>query len=680
MGGRALQAVQAGRWEDAIGAYRRMLELDPANAGVRFDYALALHRLGRARESLAVLGTASGADAWALAGADLRMLGKPREAANMLRRAFTAEPTAAVAYDLGLALLDLEQHAEAERVFRRFPDDLRCLVGIGLVTYATGRNAEAEQAFEKAAARQPDAADIQASLGDVRFATGLFEQAASAYAAAMRREPGSAEYQVKAARNLGRLGRQEEGTNLYRQALRLDPLQAEANTELAQVYTAKGERAEARRLLETAIAAEPGKPNAYYRLMLLCRAMNDSGCADTARRSFDRLRREESPVRVEMSAPSVIVEGPAEERRWGRYQFPTMHRMADGRLIAQVHVEADSATSYGFPRRVFVSSDDGFSWSEDTSALQHAFGLRLRNGEWLRIDTPPSLDAASLTLPEKAGTFTSYSTGYSLYRLRDLAAELRLIFFQRFAGGKWAQESTALSDASALRYVVQGRFPRIWWGDMRVAANGSLLAVTYPFIADQQPFRFGVAAWRSTDSGHTWQLRGRIPYQPDPAADDKADARDGFTEPAFEILPDGSLYTVLRTTDGHGIGPMYEARSRDLGRTWTQPRMLAGNGVLPRLLRLENGILVLASGRPGVQLRFSADGGGQVWSDPWDLLAADPAKPQADSCGYTDLVALDRDSFLIIYSWFQKPDASGRPRKAILVRRIRAIRPEPPVK
>jgi hypothetical protein len=340
----------------------------------------------------------------------------------------------------------------------------------------------------------------------------------------------------------------------------------------------------------------------------------------------------------------------------------------------QVHVEADSATSYGFPRRVFVSSDDGLSWSEDASALKQAFGLRLRNGEWLRIDTPPSLDAASLQLPQKAGTFSSYGATYSLYRLRDLAAELRLIFFQRFTGGKWAEESTQLTDADSLRYVVQGRFPRIWWGDMRTAPDGSLLAVTYPFIADQQPFRFGVAAWRSVDHGHTWQWRGRIPYQPDAAADAKADARDGFTEPAFDMLPDGSLYTVLRTTDGNGIGPMYEARSRDQGRTWTRPRVLAGNGVLPRLLRLENGILVLASGRPGVQLRFSADGRGQVWSDPWDLLPADASKPQADSCGYTDLIALDRDSFLIVYSWFQKPDTAGRPRKAILARRVRLLR------
>ena len=49
--------------------------------------------------------------------------------------------------------------------------------------------------------------------------------------------------------------------------------------------------------------------------------------------------------------------------------------------------------------------------------------------------------------------------------------------------------------------------------------------------------------------------------------------------------------------------------------------MIAPNGVLPRLLRLNNGMLVLSSGRPGVQLRFSVSGLGDDWSEPVDLLA-----------------------------------------------------------
>jgi hypothetical protein len=155
-------------------------------------------------------------------------------------------------------------------------------------------------------------------------------------------------------------------------------------------------------------------------------------------------------------------------------------------------------------------------------------------------------------------------------------------------------------------------------------------------------------------------LQGRIPFPPD--------ARDGFTEPAFTRLRDGSLYCVLRATDGTGVGPMYRTRSTDGGRTWSKPAVMGPFGVMPRLLRLGNGMVVLSSGRPGVQLRISKSGLGDDWSEPVDVLPPTSDKLDVDSCGYTGLVALDRETFLI----------DGRPRKTVLARRIRLTATIPP--
>ncbi|MCX6625876.1 MAG: sialidase family protein [Acidobacteria bacterium] len=127
---------------------------------------------------------------------------------------------------------------------------------------------------------------------------------------------------------------------------------------------------------------------------------------------------------------------------------------------------------------------------------------------------------------------------------------------------------------------------------------------------------------------------------------------------------------MLRTTDGLGNGPMYQARSRDLGRTWTRPMAFTPAGSMPRLLLLGNGTLVLASGRPGVDLRFSFDGLGKHWTTPRPLLPPKPSGKPGDTCGYTDLVALDKSTFLVVYSWFERPGADGLPHKAILVRRV----------
>ena len=381
---------------------------------------------------------------------------------------------------------------------------------------------------------------------------------------------------------------------------------------------------------------------------------------------------------VEIGSPVLIVQGPPGEQRWGRYQFPSIYRMDGNRLMVSVHVEADAAEAYGLPSRLFVSSDGGASWREDSGAMKRPHGLRLPNGDWLRIDTPAALRAEKLKFPQPVGQMNSYSLTYTLYRVADLPPALRRIFFRRFTRRSWHSQSAELEDPLALRYVVDGRFPMIWWGDLRTTPDGQILAVTYPSIT-QSGSRFvaNAACFRSQDFGRTWNLQGRIAYQPDPKADPKADLRDGFTEPAFEILADGSLLAVLRTTDGHGIGPMYHSYSQDSGKTWTRPVAFAPNGVLPRLLRLGNGVLVLASGRPGAELRFSFDGRGESWTPPYPLVTLSSDKSQVDSCGYTDLVALDANTFLVVYSWFRMPDTEGRPRKSILVRRVRVPMPEP---
>ena len=40
------------------------------------------------------------------------------------------------------------------------------------------------------------------------------------------------------------------------------------------------------------------------------------------------------------------------------------------------------------------------------------------------------------------------------------------------------------------------------------------------------------------------------------------------------------------------------------------------------------------------------------------------------TCGYTSLLALSKDTFLIAYTDFARPNAKGEPAKAILVRTI----------
>ena len=111
--------------------------------------------------------------------------------------------------------------------------------------------------------------------------------------------------------------------------------------------------------------------------------------------------------------------------------------------------------------------------------------------------------------------------------------------------------------------------------------------------------------------------------------------------------------------------------SADRGYTWEPVKPLHRFGVFPGLLLLENKILVCSFGRPGVHMKFSADGRGTSWSTPTMLLA--PRKGLEDpmkSCGYTSLLAVGPNEFLIADSRFDHKDEQEQQRKAIVVRRV----------
>ena len=101
---------------------------------------------------------------------------------------------------------------------------------------------------------------------------------------------------------------------------------------------------------------------------------------------------------------------------------------------------------------------------------------------------------------------------------------------------------------------------------------------------------------------------------------------------------------------------------------------------MPRLLTLDNGVTVLLSGRPGVQLRFSVDGHGETWTDPIDFVPYRESVAKARnfnvSCGYTRVVpAEDKDSFYVVYSTFNhEEDYKTLKSKSIWFRKVKVTK------
>ncbi|GAB3248628.1 hypothetical protein GCM10027347_05150 [Larkinella harenae] len=379
---------------------------------------------------------------------------------------------------------------------------------------------------------------------------------------------------------------------------------------------------------------------------------------------------------VALGEPVVITVAQKEEK-WGFYQFPNIYRSVDGTLVATWAMHTDHAESYGKDSDGFaVSKDGGKTWTTRNGPKPLGDGLLLPNGDRIKNYTPPALDTTTLKLPQKVSTTPeTYGRTFSYYKLDELPEQLQGLYLNRLRKGQneWTLEHNRLIDPTAVRYTDDKLFPLVWWGDMKVESTNDIVTGIYPgfFIQNGKVPASGVIFYRSADQGKTWKVVGKIPYAPDLTNDPNGNKRLalGFTEPAFEILSDGSYLCVLRTADGLGNSPMYVSRSTDKGATWSHPKAFTSTGVLPQLLQLKNGVTVLAAGRPGMQLRFSNGSNGLQWTDAFEMLPFINDK-DAVSCGYPDLLPVGPDKFLLIYSDFKFKNEKGETRKAIKVREV----------
>jgi len=383
---------------------------------------------------------------------------------------------------------------------------------------------------------------------------------------------------------------------------------------------------------------------------------------------------------VRLETP-VIVDVAEKPENWGFFQFPGVYRTKDDLLVAHWNMSEDAVVSYG--RRepgVAVSKDGGRTWYPPAGESVAGGGLLLSDGDRIQIYTPKAIKVEELQLPDAiSSNIENYGRTFVYYKMNELPDTLQGVYLKRMTKGtnSWTIEHEVLNDPDAVRYSDSGWFPVVWWGDMSIASDGSVIAGVYPgFYLNENKHvdPSGILFYRSTDNGHKWDIHSRIPYVPDLKTDTNGDKRFalGFTEPSSIILHNGTFLTVMRTSDGLGDSPMYLSYSVDCGATWSKPETFTRSGVLPRLLQLENGVIVLASGRPGVQLRFCTDGQGKKWTDPFEMLPFENEK-EAVSCGYTEIIPSGRDKFILIYSDFKYKIENGDIRKAIKVRQITVI-------
>ena len=121
------------------------------------------------------------------------------------------------------------------------------------------------------------------------------------------------------------------------------------------------------------------------------------------------------------------------------------------------------------------------------------------------------------------------------------------------------------------------------------------------------------------------------------------------------------------------------ARSADNGLTWSEPEKVASSSVTPHLVKLENGVVALVFGRPGVHVQFSTDGC-RSWESRTSLIGKTAEEEVAagrnlldtmygDTVSYsnTRTVVTGPDRFLVLFTDFKYGDQK---RKAIVVQEV----------
>ena len=384
-------------------------------------------------------------------------------------------------------------------------------------------------------------------------------------------------------------------------------------------------------------------------------------------------------AKIKLSEP-VIVALADQPEKWGYFQFPYIGIADDGKIQVRWAMNSDSHKSYGKSSNrtgnIRVSKDKGKSWYlPDTiyTTYNFRYGVRRSNRDILTVYTPISKDITQYkAFPKEVKSIK----GYKFFYEKELPNELRGAYFSYSTiNGKTASIHANIKDPGSLRYAIDDLMPVVWWGNIREMADNSVIAGVYPtYYLDndgdlQAP---SVSFYRSVDGAHNWELQGVIPFPKEDLLINNAGEllEKGLTEPTFIVLKDSTFLCVMRSGN---TAPMYQSFSTDYGVTWSKAEAFAPNGVRPVLLKLDNGIIVLSSGRPGAQLRFCIEGNGVNWTESIDMMHFMDVQHKADvfcSCGYTDIVSAGKNSFYVVYSDFHEKNNKGEERKAIKFRKV----------
>lgn len=337
---------------------------------------------------------------------------------------------------------------------------------------------------------------------------------------------------------------------------------------------------------------------------------------------------------------TFIIAAKSGKGRWGMASHPFIRKVSDDRLAVTYWVNGDG-TLIGFaPISWPVYSDDsGLSWHfgnpyQLSQGLTNEVDLFLNEGDEMSKTFNKGLFFASMELPDGRRYFHQREFGRRLGRQKGYGIR------QLELGGNYE--------------VINVEYD---WGELEKTKRGDRLKVENPGIVlndgrlltvgygiDHKIQKYTCYLFESTDFGETFSYVNIIA-----TPEDAPWGRLGPCEPFMLMLENQELVVIMRT-DGGGaadmggltsVAELLMARSPDLGESWTLSKMNVA-GVMPKVIKMQDGTLALACGRPGNRIYFSHDLG-YTWHHEISLL------PGRRTSGYIDIMEVSPGRLLAVH-------------------------------
>lgn len=224
--------VEAGRFDEAIGAYGEYIELTGAQEA-SLGIARALLRAGRPQEALARLDSLDrrGPEIDILRAHALSRLARYEEARSAVDEAFAGRPKSVERLRQRAALvIDVAPIADGEEELRdllaQAPDDAKLQSQLGYYLAVWAHSEQGDEAFvllKKSAEALPDDAVVQSNFGWGAYKLGRNEEAAATLQAALDLDPASQLTRFRLALALEAVGKRQRAVELLRVVVATQP-------------------------------------------------------------------------------------------------------------------------------------------------------------------------------------------------------------------------------------------------------------------------------------------------------------------------------------------------------------------------------------------------------------------------------------------------------------------------